>query len=63
MVEYGYGYQSAFGRHTPMISAEVIEKLPQLVASDAKPSIASGKVTASLRYLYIIAKQRVLIHA
>ena len=49
MAEYGYGYQSAFGRHTPMFSDEVTDKLPQLAASDAKPSIASGKVTASLR--------------
>ena len=46
MAEYGYGYESAFGRHTPMFSAEVSDKLPQLVASDAKPSMASGKVAA-----------------
>ena len=52
MAEYGYGYQSAFGRHTPMFNAEVTERLPQLAASDAKPSMASGKViyTAGLRY-------------
>ena len=44
MAEYGYGYQSAFGRHTPMFNAEVTERLPQLSTSDAKPSMASGKV-------------------
>ena len=44
MAEYGYGYRSAFEKHTPLFKGTVTDIIPQLSAADAKPNMANAEV-------------------